>query len=309
MKCTLLACVCSVLALVTLGAIPVYADTPPTPPPTLDVLTGRLAVGRDGLVYLASGEYVLRIGRDGKGKAGSKVTAATWNVAANKDGVIATANAHFNHCVTLWNPKFEKLGAVADFLSSDETEWWGPCDVQAGASGDFYGVDQNRSRIIRVKVPGENLASYPMAATGEDFKKQLLRFRVWEKGRRFYICSSNTGTIYALNFSGDLDWKLNTRIGGNPWDGYAGAFDIDDDGNLYLILANSNLVVRYGPDGNPAGRITLDMSNRPDPITDLRIFGDDLLIKRKNAVELFQVYVRLTGAWKRTVLADGKVVQ
>ena len=42
-------------------------------------------------------------------------------------GVIATANAHFNHSVTLWSAALEKRGAVDDFLVSDAESWASPC--------------------------------------------------------------------------------------------------------------------------------------------------------------------------------------
>src|SRR5688572_27961607 len=66
----------------------------------------RMTVGRDGRVYLATGgndSYVLRFERDGSGKAGSAVTYACANAAANADGVIAVASGHFAHAVTFYN--------------------------------------------------------------------------------------------------------------------------------------------------------------------------------------------------------------
>ena len=54
--------------------------------PALEGTGQRLSIGRDGKVYVASGDYVLRLNRDGSGRLGSKVQAAMWNVAANADG-------------------------------------------------------------------------------------------------------------------------------------------------------------------------------------------------------------------------------
>jgi len=276
--------------------------------PALDIPGSHLAIGRDGLVYLGSNEYVLRIGRDGTGKIGSKTVYATWNVAANKDGIIATANAHFIHSVNLWSPAFEKIGGVSDFLSSDPTEWFGPCDVQVGASGDFYGADQNRNRIIRLKAPGTMITTYALAGTGENFVRRLLKFRVWEAGQRFYVCTDK-GIIYALGFDGTVAWKLDAGIGGDPWNGYRGTFDVDDAGTLYILLNDGNVVKRYGPDGKPAGEITLAMQDRKSLVTDLRVYSDDLVIKRRHPIELFQVYDRTTGAFRRAVNADVEQLQ
>ena len=77
--------------------------------PSFKIARSKLAIGRDGKVYLASDKYVLRIDRDGTHKFGREVTYALWNVAANQDGVIATANAHFNHSVSLWQGRGSHL--------------------------------------------------------------------------------------------------------------------------------------------------------------------------------------------------------
>ncbi len=102
--------------------------------PLMAVAASRMSIGRDGNVYLCCGEYadgyVLRIHRDGTGKQGGKVLPRMWMAAANRDGLIATANVHFNHSVNLWSPAFEHVGAVSDFLSSDATEFRDPCDVR-----------------------------------------------------------------------------------------------------------------------------------------------------------------------------------
>src|SRR5262249_46210829 len=73
----------------------------------------RLTVGRDGMLYLCSGgndSHVLRLTREGKLKLGSKVVYAAHNATANADGVVATANAHFAHKVTLYDAAFKQTG-------------------------------------------------------------------------------------------------------------------------------------------------------------------------------------------------------
>src|SRR5688572_10365620 len=63
--------------------------------PRFRCATARLSVGRDGHVYVSSGDrYVLRLGLDGKRMSGADGGHALQNVAVKKDGVIATANAH-----------------------------------------------------------------------------------------------------------------------------------------------------------------------------------------------------------------------
>ena len=186
-------------------------------------------MGGDGRVYLASGEYVLGLDRDGRNKLGSKVIYALTNVAANKDGIIATANAHFNHSIHLYDPTFHELGAVNDFLVGDKVEWHAPCDVQVGSSGDFFAIDQNRSRIVRVAVPGRMVSVYPLHVPGEGYVGKMPQFRVWEQGQRFYLLNDQ-GTIRVLDFGGKLLWSLQAHLGGNPYDGWRGGFDVDAAG-------------------------------------------------------------------------------
>jgi outer membrane protein assembly factor BamB len=270
--------------------------------PLFNVAASRLAVGRDGKVYLASGEYVLRINRDGSGKLGGKVTYAMMMAAANADGVIATANGHFNHSVNLWSPSFAAIGAVNDFLNNDTVEYFSPCDVEAGASGDFYGLDQNRNRIVRVGVPGRIVTTYPLAGLGEDLVRKLAHFRVWEGGKRFYVlCPS--GNLRVIGFDGKLLWSIKPTIGGNPWDGWRGGFDVDHAGRLLILEDTADVVKIHDADGKPAGEIRLRMDKRKGRVSDIRVFGEDLLVKRPDPMELFQVYDRTSGDLRRVVQA------
>lgn len=271
--------------------------------PLLGGTGSRLAVGRDGRVYVASDDYVVRMNPDGTGKTGGKVTYAMWNLAANADGIFATANAHFSRSVNLWAPDFQHLGKVGDFLSNDATEWWGPCDVQAGAGGDFYAADQNRERIVRIGAPGKIVTTYPLAGTGETFVRRLLRFRVCESLQRFSI-ATDKGEIHALGFDGQKAWTIQAGIGGNPWDGYGGDFDVDEAGNFYVLKNNAETIQIYGPDGKPGGEIHLQMGDRKGTRLALRLWGNDVFVKRANKIELFQVYARNSGALKRVVNAD-----
>ena len=271
--------------------------------PLLNVQAARLAVGRDDRVYLWSGKYVLRVNRDGTEKLGGEVPDALTAATANSDGVIATGNGHFNHSVNLWSPKFERLGAVSDFLNNDKVQYFAPSDVQAGAGGDFYGLDENRNRILRVAAPGRLATTYPLAGMGEDLTGKIARFRVWEGGKQFYVlCPS--GILRVLDFDGKPLWTLKPKVGGNPWDGWRGGFDVDEAGRL-LVLADAGDVVKvFGPDGAPAGELKLRMGERKGRVSDLRVFGDDILVRRPDPVELFQVYDRKTGELRRVVRAD-----
>ncbi len=268
----------------------------------MQISASRMAIGRDGNVYLCGGEYVLRIHRDGTGKQGGKTSPALYMAAANKDGLIATANAHFYHSVNLFSPAFESVGAVSDFLNGDGIGWSDPCNVQAGASGDFFGMDQNRNRIVRVAPSGKMLAAYPLVFAGKGYVGGLPQFRVCEPLGRLYVVGD--GGIHVQDFAGKPLWLVNSSVGGSPWDGWHGGFDVDDRGNLYILEDGADVVNVYGPDGKPTGGIHLSMGKRKGRVSDMRLWENDILVKRPDPIELFQVYDRRTGELRRVVRAD-----
>ncbi len=210
--------------------------------PSFDIAASRLALGRDGRVYLASGRYVLRVNPDGSDKEGSEVTYGVRMVAANASGVIATANGHFNHAVKLWTRGFQELGSVADFLDSDATGWYSPSDVEAGPSGDFYGLDPNRNRIVRVAPAQRIVTTYTLDRLGEDLVGKAPQLRVWEKGKRFFVLSSNV--LRVVTFDGRMLWSFRAPVSEGA-DGWYGAFDVDDDGRVFVLEYASDTVQIY----------------------------------------------------------------
>ncbi len=272
--------------------------------PSCDIRNSKLSIGLDGRVYLASSSYVLRLDRDGRNRRGSVIKDATWGIAANKEGIIASANAHFQHSVNLWSPAFKHLGGVDDFLNSDATEYFGPCDVVVGESGAFYAPDQNRNRIVKVSAGAKMAEVYSLKETGEDFVSKLLKLRVWEKGRRIYVLSSRTGKLHVLGFDGKVLWSLDAGIGGDPWGGYRGEWDVDGEGVTYILKNDAESVAMIDRDGKPAGEIRLQLGARKGRITGLRLWGDEILIKQPDLREFFCVYDRRTGAFKSAVSGD-----
>src|SRR5581483_224266 len=90
--------------------------------PSFAVIGAKMAVGRDGLVYLCtSGKdgYVLRIGRDGSHKSGGSVGSDVANATANADGIVASANMRFEHKLTLYDPNWDIIATFDDFLVND----------------------------------------------------------------------------------------------------------------------------------------------------------------------------------------------
>jgi hypothetical protein len=149
-----------------------------------------MTVGKDGLVYLTSENhgkgYCLRFSRDGRQKRGGEVVYAIHNGTANSDGIIATANAHFNHSLNLYEPSFQKRVAADDFLVNDQVGWDAPCHVEAGSSGEFFGLDQHRNRVVRVGTDGKVKAVYPMRAAHEADWGLPNDFRISESQQSFY---------------------------------------------------------------------------------------------------------------------------
>ena len=247
----------------------------------------RLTVGRDGMVYLSNGHqtgYVLRLSRDGRTKHGSAVVYAIHNATANADGIVATANAHFNHALNLYDKNFRHLAAANDFLVSDQVGWDAPAHVEAGASGDFYGVDQHRDRILRVSPWGQLVTAYPMPHEPPGAPGLVEDFRVCEQNRTFYP-RNRQNVLRCVGFDGQPRWEL--PIGG-------GAFDVGDDGTVFVIPADGSVIKKYSSAGQPLGEVTLQMGElAPAPgssLTALRISGSEAIVKRLHETELFQTY-------------------
>ena len=82
-------------------------------------------------------------------------------VAANANGIIAVGHAHFADCVKLYDPNFNLLATVTGFNGSN---YDAPADVEVGASGNFYGLDQWNNRIFCISGQsgnyGQILATY-----------------------------------------------------------------------------------------------------------------------------------------------------
>lgn len=261
----------------------------------------RLTVGRDGMVYLSSGgndSYVLRLSHDGKHKLGSRVVYATGNAAANAKGIIATANAHFAHKVTLYDPAFANTGEATEFLVNDQVGWDAPAHVEAGAGGDFYALDQHRDRILRIDSGGKLLKAYPIAREPAGGQGLMQDFRVSEKTEAF-ILLRRSGPLACIGFDGKTRWTFNGGVGWGE-NVNAGGFDVDDDGNVYAIGRLGDAILKVSPQGKELGKIKLDTGPyKPAPAdfgwTELRLRGTDILLKRKHATELFQRYNLVTG--------------
>ncbi|MBA3845200.1 MAG: hypothetical protein H0X45_01010, partial [Planctomycetes bacterium] len=298
-----------------------YAEDPATPVVLEQIISredaaftcarANLSVGRDGLVYLCNGGnvgYALRIGRDGKDKFGQPLgLSAAVAATANSAGVIATAHVHFNHKIVFRDAMLKPTAEQTDFLVSDAAGWDAPGAIEAGASGDFYAVDQHRDRILRLAADGKILKAFAIARD----PGAIQFIRVCEAKQLFFVIA-NSGAIRCIGFDGVTRWSVNAALAGEWYLG-SRAFDCDDDGNLYLLENNSDSLKRFAPDGKPAGEVTLQIGDHRPPAGQcwffaLRISQGDCIVRSNHPSELFQVYDLRTGAFKQAVSADVEVL-
>ena len=286
--------------------------------PALNVAQARLAVGLDGNIYLGSphgsGGYVLRVSADGQSRTGGKVGYSLTALAVNRDGIVATSEAHFAHRTAFWGKDFADLGHVPDFLVNDTVQWNAPSDVCAGESGSFYAIDQHRLRILKVTPPDKLAAAISLEQLGVQSKGATVGLRVDEKKQRFLIAWPG-GTVWAVGFDGKPLWNIKVHVAGEP----PGGFDLSPEGKLYVVSGGQETVRIWDADGKPAGEVKLQTSEvsktsevlparRRPSIHDLRVLGGELIVRRADPTILFEVHDRATGKWVRSVRADVDIV-
>jgi outer membrane protein assembly factor BamB len=271
----------------------------------------RLIVGRDGVVYLANpGKssrmygFVLRMSRQGLDRVGAEMPFGD-NATANADGVMALAQPGYGGSrVALYDRRFRALGGVGGFDPNSHS----PTHVEASASGDFYGLDDQRRRVVRLGPTGKRIRSYslPDGPPKEKQRRTYRDFRVCEKTQAFYLLlhPDPLPRIACIGFDGKDRW---IHAGGVPIlypadaSRIVGAFDLDDDGVLHVL--DGETVKKVDRDGKPAGEIRLALGDARG-FGYLRVHGDDLLLKRAHPTELFRRYDRKSGALEGVVSTD-----
>lgn len=166
--------------------------------------------------------------RDGTKRAGTRVTSPKSRGTANADGVIATGHGHFTHAVKVWRLVFTQIGEVTDFLNIDEVQFWSPCDLHTGSSGDFFGYDSNRNRFVRVSPQAKLVAAYSLEAAGLKTVTKLARFRVWEPWERFFVRFENELTLAPRT-------QMNCRVSG----GFGGTIGVSLESATLMLLSGS----------------------------------------------------------------------
>lgn len=266
--------------------------------PKFDSAAAGMSVGRDGNVYLCCnaavgrGAYVLRVSRDGTQKAGGDVVWDGLNTtpAVNANGVMATGNGHFQHHVHIYDANFRHVAECGDFAAPNFAG--GPLHVEAGASGDFYGLHPDRKRILRISPAGAIVKSYSIHP---DAKAQ--DFRVCEATETFVVRGQD-GALRGVSFAGDIKWAKKLP----------GLFDVAPGGRV-LVLDGSTLKSLEPDELNPGEVVESRQTVELPPeqlagVNALAVFGDELIVKRALATELFQVYDLATGKQKRVVRTE-----
>lgn len=301
------------LSLLTLALAQVPPSAPATGPVRVVKIISRenahfncdhaaLTVGRDGRVYLCSGgngSFVIRIDVEGREKYGADVAAAAQNATANADGIIATANAHFAHKVTIYDKKLRPVVEQEDFLVSDQSGWDAPSHVEAGESGDFYGADQHRDRILRITPTGKLVQVCPVP---REAGSQIVDFRVCETKGQLYIYTSR-GELMVLGFDGKKRWSAPGVPLPGEWWMATRSFDVTPDGTLYALPGGSAVVKRFGPDGKALPDLKLSVPPRQGTpaFFALRVAGKRLIVRSPDATEFFQCYDLDSGAFQAAV--------
>jgi len=273
--------------------------------PKFDCAAAGMSAGRDGNVYLCSsapvgrGAYVLRVSRDGAQKAGGDVIwdGLDTHAVANANGFVAAGNAHFQHHLHIYNRDFAHVAECGDFPAAPGgpgAGGGGPFHTEAGAS-DFYGFDKARPRITRVSPVGAIVKTYaiPTEAKGAVFGD----FRVSEATEMFVIRGKD-GVTRGVSFSGEVKWTQKIPA----------LFDVDATGRV--VFLDGTTLKWLEPDNLNPGQVVESQRKVSLPADQIAganaiaVFGDELIVKRPNPAEFFQVYDLATGKQKRVVYAE-----
>ena len=276
--------------------------------------TSIINVGEDGNVYLGNWDqslgnsYVMRIGTNGSGKVGSVLnTEALTSVAANANGIIATAHGHYAHCVNIYNSNFQLLASNDSF---NGVNFDAPADVEVGdQSGDFYALDQWNNRIVRLSGQsgsyGQIVATYYYPTP----PATIYAFRVSEKNNLFYLVNSYyqgvppSTAIVALNMTTlTQQWSLSlTQTGISVYSGVlGGGLAVDNSGTLYTLAPEQYVINEWSSSGSASGSLTLSLN----PGLTLPIYGTLQVSNGQVITRVSELYgggTVLAGAQYRTV--------
>ena len=251
-------------------------------------------VGLDGNVYLAYGveggdSYVMRLSPTGANKTGAMInTEDATGVAANANGIIATSHAHFAHCVNILNSQFALQATQTNFNNSN---YDAPADVEVGASGNFYALDQRSNRILEI---GGLSSNYGQILNIYNYPAQsniIGSFRVNEAVQRF-ILYVDYETLVSVDFSGVQHWSNSCSPSG---------YDMDASGNVYTLTGYNNYIQEWDINDNFVKDITLAGAPQMNTCLLRLLSNGQVLVRYCLNTELFRVFNLSTGAYVSTV--------
>ena len=206
--------------------------------------------------------------RPARRKIGSVLTTeAGSSVAANANGIIAVAHAHFAHCVKLYNSNFNLLATVTSFNGSN---YDAPADVEVGEqSGNFYALDNGTTAFSSISGQsgsyGQILATYyyptPPATIyrlprlGKEqslLSHQRLLTRACPPARLIVAIAVDRPSPPHWSLSLRPDRRL--RLYG---DALYGGVAVDTSGTLYTLGSGQTVINEWNSSGSASGSVTL----------------------------------------------------
>lgn len=237
-----------------------------------------LVAGRDGRVYLSNeahgvGGFVNSYRPDGTGKKGFAQGHAQALYAVNSEGNYAMRWSHFAHTLATFAATGKQTGSFTDLANE---QYNAPQDVAVGVSNDFYGLDVYHHRIVRLSPQGKLVRAYPLPEKGDYHLME-----VGEASQRFYVAHMH-GPIIVLDQEGREVARLPIF----------GAFTTDPQGNVWVLPAQMNTLVKFGPDGKEVTRLDLEAGteggSNQTPWQGIGFLPDGSIVtKRTHPYELF----------------------
>lgn len=280
--------------------------------PSFDVANSRLGTGRDGNVYLVNAApgngQALRVSIDGANRVAGPVGYSSLTITANSAGVVATTEINKPAQVALWDNELAPIGQVTGFVHGTVGGTYvglgAPSDVHAGASGDFYAIDQYAARVLRIGPDGVRRRIYPLDGIPEPVPLgSTVGLRVSESQQRLYTAWPS-GRLWVSGFDGTPLWSVGVDVAVGD---VCGVFDVAADGRLYALATDPTTHVKMVDVYDPGQTLhaSFPLAGGPSvlPPAGMRVLGDTLIVKRPDPTVLFEVY-DLAGKFVRAVAAD-----
>ena len=162
--------------------------------------------------------------------------------------------------------------------------------------------------MVRISPAGLALKKYtiPRDAAATGIEALTWDLRLSEKTEYLYVGNRGKNQIRAIGFDGQQKWKAQIDI--------SGGWDVDDAGVLWAASWSSDVIQKYGPDGKPGEplKLTASIAGEGDfksalqkfPITSMRVFGNEVFIKRRHPTEMFLRFDATTGALEQPIASD-----